>query len=313
MNLNVISIAKTILSMIGFTSGALWNTLKSVKSFLLILFLFLSITLNGVMFMGGKAYFAASSIFDAVTGLRSVATQHASDIAEIGDDLIYERRMKRELNAEVRELTEKLAIERTAKRQLQTELSETIAKRTALRVKLRAKREAIGTVTDRISRRTARSASREVGSMVGEAIPYAGVAIIVGATTLELKDLCDTMKDMQELKEIFDPAAAPDENVTMVCAMKVPTKEEIWTMVKAAPGDAWEGVKAWMPELPEFPEIEWNTVWNSIEDGSANLWGTVKYVGNRTLNGAAITADQASTWVGELPDLVSGWWNGASK
>jgi len=309
MNPNIFSVTKTILSVALFTIRTLWSTLKSLKSFLLILFLVLSITLNGVLFMGGKVYSAASSIFDAVTGLRSVATQHASDIADISDDLMYERRVKRELKAEVRGLTEKLALERSAKRQLQAELSETAARRASLRVK----REAVDTITDRISRRTARSASRDVGSMVGEAIPYAGIAIIVGATTLELKDLCDTMKDMQELKEIFNPDAAPDENVTTVCAMKVPTKEEIWIMVKAAPGDAWEGVKAWMPELPEFPEIDWSTVWDSIEDGPANLWGTVKYVGDRTVNGAVITWDRASTWGMELPDRVSGWWNGASE
>lgn len=66
---------------------------------------------------------------------------------------------------------------------------------------------------------------------------------------------------MQKLKEIFDPDAAPDENVTTVYAMEVPTKEEVWASVKEAPAAAWEGVKASIPELPDLPEVDWSGVW----------------------------------------------------
>ncbi|HGG65439.1 MAG TPA: hypothetical protein ENK34_12785 [Rhodobacteraceae bacterium] len=299
------SIVKTIHSVIPFIFRTFLTALKSLKSFLLVIFLVLSIILNVAMFIGGTIYSTASSVFDAVTGLRSVATQHAADIASIGGDLIEERRLNRELRGEVGDLTEELALERSAKRKLRSQLSETAAERAALR----AKREAVNATTDRISRRATKAAGREIGSMFGEAIPYVGIAIIVGAATLELNDLCATMKDMQKLREIFDPDAAPDENVTTVCAIKVPTKEEIWAKVKASPREVWEGVKAKMPDLPEFPEFDWSGIWTSIEDGAIGSLDTLKDVSRQTLKGASITADRVTKRVKEIPDLLLDWWS----
>ena len=68
-----------------------------------------------------------------------------------------------------------------------------------------ARSQAVELTTDRISKRAVITSSRSIGSMAGEAIPYLGTAVIVGVTTLELKDLCDTLRDMNELKRSFSP------------------------------------------------------------------------------------------------------------
>lgn len=64
--------------------------------------------------------------------------------------------------------------------------------------------------TSRISRRMAKLASLNLGSTVAEAIPYLGVAAVMGVTVWDLKSSCETMKEMHELNLAFNPDAAAD-------------------------------------------------------------------------------------------------------
>ena len=50
---------------------------------------------------------------------------------------------------------------------------------------------------------------------------------------MELYDLCETIKDMNELSLAFDPTLEPSENQATVCSMEVPLPEEVWETVKA--------------------------------------------------------------------------------
>lgn len=114
--------------------------------------------------------------------------------------------------------------------------------------------EAVRSTSERIAKRTASGATRNLASVFGEAVPTIGIGVIAGATAWELKDACDTMRDLHDLDVALDPANANPVDATEVCGLKVPTKEEIWDMVKASPGAAWELAKDAMPELPEMPE-----------------------------------------------------------
>lgn len=125
--------------------------------------------------------------------------------------------------------------------------------------------EVVKSTTKRIARRTAFDATRNVSSTFGEAVPAIGIGVIAGVSAWELKDSCDTMRDLHELDVALDPSMANDAAATEVCGLKVPTKEEIWAKVKASPGEAWEMAKAMVPDLPdmpalslpEMPEIDW--------------------------------------------------------
>lgn len=117
--------------------------------------------------------------------------------------------------------------------------------------------------TSRISRRMAKLASLNLGSTVAEAIPYLGVAAVMGVTVWDLKSSCETMKEMHELNLAFNPDAAADPQTEKLCGMPIPTGDEIWTAVKASPGKAWHRAMVWLPDLPEVhvPKIDW-TPWN---------------------------------------------------
>ena len=92
--------------------------------------------------------------------------------------------------------------------------------------------------------------------MPGEAIPWLGTSVIVGVTALELYDLCATIKDMNELKNAFNPSASTSDEELTVCSLEVPSKEDILLAVKNSPSAAWEKAKDITPTLEEIKATE---------------------------------------------------------
>ena len=151
--------------------------------------------------------------------------------------------------------------------------------------------------SERIATRATKTAARSVGSMAGEALPFVGVAVIVGATAFEIKDLCATIKDMNELKRAFDPSLIPDEAETTVCSITVPTKEELRASAKAAPKAAWAKARSVIPSSYEFPDVDGagllegtrsKAAWglDATKRGAGALWGTVTDAGASAMDAA---------------------------
>lgn len=87
--------------------------------------------------------------------------------------------------------------------------------------------QAVGSTASGVKRRAAKTAARSVSAMAFEAAPLIGTAAIVGITALELKDLCETAKDMNALNRALNPDEATDVDRTSVCSITVPTREEL--------------------------------------------------------------------------------------
>lgn len=257
-----------------------------IRSLIFLGVLVASLALNVAMFVSGSIYTAASAAFEAVTGARTVASRHAAEVVELTDDINAERQAKRRLQGEVAEVTEDLATQRTVNRQLRGEVTnlsdDLVSARRQLDngplelVNFRGRRvpisDAVKETADLISNRARKSASREIGSMAGEALPWVGTAVIVGVTTLELRDLCQTITDMNELKRAFDPTVVPDENQRTVCSVEVPTRQELWEATKSSPQRAWEQASAVMPTMDDFrsvdlAEIDWTAYQTSVGQG----------------------------------------------
>lgn len=179
---------------------------------------------------------AVSAAFEAVTGVSSVTTNLRNEI-------------------------------KTKDRRIASLSDEVAGLKTSRAVTYRGQKaaisEAVEDTTQRIGRRTAIGSSRNFGSMFGEAIPFYGIAVVVAATTWEMHDACETMKDLHQLDVSFNPDNATPVDHSEVCGSTVPTKEELWLSVKESPGEAWRKAKDAMPELPEFeaPKVNW-TFWN---------------------------------------------------
>lgn len=142
----------------------------------------------------------------------------------------------------------------------QSALERTVQKRNRLLLEQQARVQqrkmlAVNNVSTRIRQRVVKGTTRDLGAMFGEAIPYFGIAAIVGATAWDLNDACDTMKDLRSLEEAFGSASDAEQDLTTVCGQTVPTKEEVWLSVKNAPDRAWSMAKEQMPTLPETSHI----------------------------------------------------------
>jgi hypothetical protein len=96
----------------------------------------------------------------------------------------------------------------------------------ALKTKLEAHKVRVKNVSERIVKRTARNVTTNVSSIVGEAIPYVGIATVIAITALDVKDGCDTVRDINEMSKSLEIESI-DDTENSVCGMKVPTAEEI--------------------------------------------------------------------------------------
>jgi hypothetical protein len=97
--------------------------------------------------------------------------------------------------------------------------------------------KAVGSTAEGIKWRAAKSAARSISGMAFEAAPTVGVVAIVGFTTWELQDLCETAKDIDALNRALNPDDADNESRASVCAIAVPTKEEIKLRVSNQSGE----------------------------------------------------------------------------
>ena len=131
----------------------------------------------------------------------------------------------------------------------------------ALRTQARVQREATRDSLKAIQSRTRRTALANVAAAGGEALPFFGVAVIVGATGYEMHEACATMQDLHDLQLLVSPEDADAEDRDAVCGIEVPTKEELWEGIKSAPGAAWDsavntasGTAEWARNLerPDF-------------------------------------------------------------
>ena len=206
---------------------------KSVLAFLLVLSVVLNIatvTISGV--------YSVVSGAASVIGLSTVAARAAKE--KIAD---------RKAAAERAVADRKASAERKA------------ADRAAADRKKKTKK-VVQDTSKRVSSRMARGAARNSAAALGEAIPFVGVAVIAGGLAIEVKDACETAKDMKGLEAAIDADGDPvsaqkkamaEFNCTDLIpnANDLPKRQDIWAGMLAAPGKAWKKASAVIADLPE--------------------------------------------------------------
>lgn len=233
-----------------------------MRTIVLVLALVGALALNVATVSVGGVATVVSSVVEAATGLVSVKTRLEQEVVATKASLAGAKTKVQKLEGEVSRKNNRVKL-------LEAEAEKLKPKAVTYRGKKKLLGEAVQDTTKRVARRTAVGASRNVASTFGEAIPVMGIAVVVGATAWELKDACDTMNDLHELDVAIDPSKANAEEVSEVCGLKVPTKEEIWAKVKASPGEAWAKAKGVMPELPEMPDM--SESWGKVKEAMPDL------------------------------------------
>ncbi len=235
----------------------------------LVLWMILQIILFGFFFFILTVDFAAEFV-DEILQSFGTKTHH---VRLLEDERMEKRRLKRNLDAERNEMARikrDLDAERTQKSQLKQELSDQKARankridaleaenkkakrRASDDLKIYAhRRSVVETKTRLISSRVSSGATRNVASAFGESIPLYGIAINAGVTAWEIRDACETMKDMRAISDAFELDSV--QEVDQVCGLDVPTSEEIQEKLVSAPGVILAEIESL--DLAELPEID---------------------------------------------------------
>lgn len=241
--------------------------MKRVWAVFLALILVLSLGLNVAQVGILSVSKAMAALYDAVTGSVSVVSGLRDTLSNKETDLERLTGERDRLSKEVTRLSDDVAIREGKIAQLTDDIAvrdtriatlsdEVVDLRRTGSVVYRGQRrlltEAITDTNERIARRTAVAASRNASSVVAEAIPYLGIAAMLGVTAYDLKDSCDTIKDLHALDVAIDPEKEISAEDTEVCGLRVPTKDEVWSDVKGQSVEAWDAAGRYVPDLPEF-------------------------------------------------------------
>lgn len=122
-------------------------------------------------------------------------------------------------------------------------------------------REMVSETTERVSTVATRSAARNIATMPGEGIPLIGIAVVVAATGLEIKDACEISTAMYELDLAMNPESAKQNDV---CGMEVYTADEIWALIVESPATVWASMVATYDGLPTLSSM-WDWVVETLK------------------------------------------------
>lgn len=158
-----------------------------------------------------------------------------ASVARIEADLKTERSKVTSLSSELadaRSETSRISAlaesDRAQRQAAQTELE-------SMHTKRAAQTEMIDRRTKAIEIRSRNLVAREVAAMPLEGIPWFGIATIVAVTGLELKDLCDTSKDMQAIRDSFGLTDPISEGGNEVCGQDILTVKELLAWLQDGP------------------------------------------------------------------------------
>ena len=132
--------------------------------------------------------------------------------------------------------------------------------------KLAALRTTSGKAAKRSRDRLVTSIGRSILTAPGKALPYAGIAIVGGLTVWEIKDLCATIRDMDEIqKAAGTPEAEVGSEFIDYCVRPDLAVEHAVGTWKSYPRKEWREYKKYVPDLPGWEDIpdSWREAWRS--------------------------------------------------
>ncbi|SDE26820.1 hypothetical protein [Ruegeria marina] len=115
--------------------------------------------------------------------------------------------------------------------------------------------------------RLVQQVDRNIDAAFAEAIPVTGIAVIAAGLARDVKDSCDTARDLAGLEAALGTGGDPAEAHRLAidaysCADilpgpdEVPTRDEIWEQVVQAPEMVWEKARN---SFPDLSEVDWRS------------------------------------------------------
>ena len=106
-----------------------------------------------------------------------------------------------------------------------------------------------------VSARSARGVARNVAGAAGESLPVIGTAIVAGMVYMDVKDACDTLKDLNEMSRAV---GIEPEDESKVCGVRVPTQEELAAFAMSNWKNAYQSAAAAIGKPIALPSVSWD-------------------------------------------------------
>ena len=129
-----------------------------------------------------------------------------------------------------------------------------ISQNKALKSKITSNKAAAKEIMRRVGQRVAVGASRSASAVFAEAVPAVSTAVVVGVTAMELKDACDTMKDLSKLNALLE-VEEPGPGQDSVCGIEAPSFASLKDTVMQSPKTAIDALNGLNLELPSSSEL----------------------------------------------------------
>ncbi|MBR9728912.1 hypothetical protein ACFOD0_16620 [Shewanella intestini] len=81
-------------------------------------------------------------------------------------------------------------------------------------------------ISGRISKRVVKGVVRNTSSIMGEAVPYVGIGVMLAVTAADVYDGCQTVKDLNQMTALIDVNHQAVDEAT-VCGIEVPTVDDV--------------------------------------------------------------------------------------
>jgi len=267
-----------------------------------VLFFIFSAALNIGSFVGSNMWKTTSNLWTNTTGSESFFTYQTAKTKDANlraeNAISAKKKAEREFSKQSEQLAanqkllkntqEKLAAalievstQKSLVKKLQAESSDPLLKKVLIKGVEVSLKEVVSQTSKAISKRVAKSAKRSISILPAESLPYLGAAVVVGATIIEFRDHCSTLKELAALNRIFDASKEHSKDQLEVCSMRVPSPQEVWTKAKTAPDAAWATARETIPTLNEInewdlPNIDYNEIWASTKSGTADYGNWIK-------------------------------------
>ena len=126
-------------------------------------------------------------------------------------------------------------------------------------------RNAAGSAAKESRKRLVKAVGRSIATAPVKALPYAGVAAIVGFTVWEISVLCRTIEDMDEIQKAAGAAEAEAEIAPAVCESLEPAVKRAVATTRNFSRDQWDEFRKHAPDLPGWDDIpdSWLQGWRS--------------------------------------------------
>ncbi len=116
-------------------------------------------------------------------------------------------------------------------------------------------RTATQKLSGNVAKRSRNASARNIAGAAGEAIPFVGIPIVAGLLAWDVYDLCQNLKDLNEMNKTLGNELVDEKSV---CGVHVPTPDELQAKINTNWQQGYKEAMAVLDSPIVIPTISWN-------------------------------------------------------